>query len=199
MRVANVRGRLHLVLDGHIIDVSTASRGVFDADPAKAFARWDELRSWAATCPPEPSAPTLAEVDADLGPPSPLARQTFGIGTNYGDHLREVGWTRPEVPLVFTKYPSCIGAPNASVTLVKGHVDWEAEVVVVIGRGGHHIPKERAWNAVAGLTLGQDISERITQRKPEGNPQHSLGNHIPASGRSVRSLCLQTSSMTPTT
>jgi 2-keto-4-pentenoate hydratase/2-oxohepta-3-ene-1,7-dioic acid hydratase in catechol pathway len=87
----------------------------------------------------------------------------------------------PDEPLVFTKFPSCIAGPATTVALPEGNVDWEIEVVAVIGRGGYRIPRASAWDAVAGLTCGQDLSERLTQMR--GKPaQFSLGKSFPGFG-----------------
>ena len=67
------------------------------------------------------------------------------------------------VPLVFTKFPSCLVGPNADVELRSDGVDYEGELVVVIGTGGKDIAKADAWSHVAGLTIGQDISDRPAQ------------------------------------
>jgi len=60
-------------------------------------------------------------------------------------------------------------------------VDWEVEIVVAIGTGGRHIPQAEAWNHVAGITLGQDVSDRVVQLtgKP---PQFSLGKSFDTYG-----------------
>lgn len=70
---------------------------------------------------------------------------------------------RPDSPTVFTKFPSCITGPNSSVELPTGNVDWEVELVVAIGRLGRNVPEASAWDHVAGLTVGQDLSERVVQ------------------------------------
>jgi 2,4-didehydro-3-deoxy-L-rhamnonate hydrolase len=66
----------------------------------------------------------------------------------------------PAVPLVFTKFPSCLADPADPVILGGSTDDYEAELVVVIGRGGRDIGPEDAWDHVGGLTAGQDISDR---------------------------------------
>jgi 2-keto-4-pentenoate hydratase/2-oxohepta-3-ene-1,7-dioic acid hydratase in catechol pathway len=83
--------------------------------------------------------------------------------------------------MVFTKFPSCITGPVATVELPEGNVDWEIEVVAVVGRGGFRIPREEAWDSLAGVTLGQDLSERIAQLAPP-SPQFSLGKSHPGFG-----------------
>jgi len=67
------------------------------------------------------------------------------------------------------------------VRLPEGNVDWEIEVVVVIGRGGYRIPRADAWSAVAGLTCGQDLSERVSQLRGTP-PQFSLAKSYPGFG-----------------
>ncbi len=111
----------------------------------------------------------------------PAPRQVFAIALNYAPHAAEAGFEPPEEPLVFTKFPSCITGPVTTIALPEGHVDWEIEVVAVIGRGGYRIPRAEAWDAVAGLTLGQDLSERLLQLtgKP---PQFSLAKSHPGFG-----------------
>jgi 2,4-diketo-3-deoxy-L-fuconate hydrolase len=64
---------------------------------------------------------------------------------------------------VFTKYVSSLAGPTATVRITGDEVDWEAELVVVIGRGGREIATAVAWEHVAGLTVGQDLSDRTVQ------------------------------------
>lgn len=58
-------------------------------------------------------------------------------------------------------------------------VDWEIELVVVIGTGGHRIAETDAWQAIVGFTVGQDISDRDVQLRPESTPQLGLGKSFP--------------------
>ena len=174
MRIANVRGRLSLVDGSQAIDVESASAGRFGADPAAIFARWDEFSSWAGGrhVAGDPAASSFD--DGDVGAPSPGARQVFGIGLNYADHAAEAGLPLPEQPLVFTKFASSVTGPVTEVALVGDTVDWEAELVVVIGRGGRFIDIADAPSRIAGYTAGQDLSERTVQW--QGQPaQFSIG------------------------
>ncbi|MDD9936196.1 MAG: fumarylacetoacetate hydrolase family protein, partial [Myxococcales bacterium] len=81
----------------------------------------------------------------------------------------------------FTKFPSCIAGPNAIIKLTSNRVDWEVELVVVIGRGGRNIAESAALEHVAGYTVGQDISDRRRQFG-DNPPQFSLGKSCPAFG-----------------
>ena len=174
MRIANNSGRLALVDADRLLDVESASEGRFAADPASAFARWRELREWASGVgvAEHPDATSLS--DARLNAPSPQPRQVIGVGLNYADHAAESGLPLPEQPVVFTKFASSVAGPDIEVDLPGETVDWEAELVVVIGTGGRRIPRESALDHVAGYTVGQDLSERTVQW--QGEPaQFSIG------------------------
>jgi 2,4-didehydro-3-deoxy-L-rhamnonate hydrolase len=174
MRIANNAGRLALVHDNRILDVERASAGKFAADPMDVFARWDEFAAWATSVDVSAHPDASAVADAQLDAPSPRPRQVFGIGLNYADHAAESGLPLPEVPVVFTKFSSSVAGPDVDVVLPGSTVDWEAELVVVIGKGGRHIPLAEARSHVAGFTVGQDLSERTVQW--QGQPaQFSFG------------------------
>jgi 2-keto-4-pentenoate hydratase/2-oxohepta-3-ene-1,7-dioic acid hydratase in catechol pathway len=119
--------------------------------------------------------------DVTLGVCVPRPAKVFAIGLNYGRHAAESSMELPPAPLMFTKFPSCLVGPTADIELSGPAVDWEVELVVVIGTGGRHISEDDAWSHVAGLTLGQDISDRPVQLtgKP---PQFSLGKSFDTFG-----------------
>ena len=116
-----------------------------------------------------------------LGPPVPDARQVFGIGLNYKSHAEESGMELPPAPLTFTKFPSCLAGPTTDVPLSGAVVDYEAELVVVIGRTCRNVREDSAWDVVAGLTAGQDISDREVQLTGSP-PQFCLGKSFGAYG-----------------
>jgi 2-keto-4-pentenoate hydratase/2-oxohepta-3-ene-1,7-dioic acid hydratase in catechol pathway len=105
----------------------------------------------------------------------------FAIGLNYRGHAAEAGLEVPKTPMVFTKFRTCLVGPRADVVLSSAWVDWEIELVVVMGRAGRRIPAERALEHVAGYCVGQDISDRRLQfaDKP---PQFSLGKSLDTFG-----------------
>ncbi|MFJ9173713.1 fumarylacetoacetate hydrolase family protein [Streptomyces sp. NPDC102360] len=177
MRIANLSGRLALVVDGLTVDVEKASDGLFSADPQAVYGRWEEFRTWAA----DARLPRGTEFDAaDLDSPAPAPRQLIAAGLNYRDHAAEAGFELPDrMPPVFTKFNSSISGPVTDVALpTGGHTDWEIELVVVIGTYAHRITAEDGWKHVAGLAAGQDLSERITQLEGP-SPQFSLGKSFP--------------------
>lgn len=176
MRIANLDGRLVLVHNDHAIDVENASRGKFAADPQAIFARWDEFAEW------YPAADLNEAMVFDhtrLNSPSPRPRQVFALALNYRAHADEAKMSAPELPAVFTKFQSSITGPYTEVELPKGgNTDWEVELVVVMGRRTRHVSARDAWTYVAGVTVGQDLSERIRQHHG-GLRQFSLGKSFP--------------------
>jgi 2,4-didehydro-3-deoxy-L-rhamnonate hydrolase len=182
MRTANLAGRLVLVTsDGTAaLDVEHASQGRFPADPQAVYDQWQEFAAWAAGADLSAAVPFTP---ADLGAPAPAPRQVLAIGLNYAEHAAESGFDVPEEPTVmFTKWPSCLTGPVTEVELpAGGHTDWEVELVAVIGRRAFRIRADQAWDHIAGLTVGQDISERILQSAGP-SPQFSLAKSLPGFG-----------------
>jgi 2,4-diketo-3-deoxy-L-fuconate hydrolase len=187
MRIGNLSGRLVIRTGtgagGSVVDVERASGGRLPSDPAAAYDRWDEFVDWAATAEPDEgegaSEGGNANVDlADLGAPSPRPRQVFALALNYRDHAEENRLEPPEQPSVFTKFPSAVTGPSGDIALPDGNVDWEIELVAVIGRQAHRVAEADAWHHVAGLTVGQDVSERRTQFAGRP-PQFSLAKSFP--------------------
>jgi 2,4-diketo-3-deoxy-L-fuconate hydrolase len=181
MRIGNLSGRLTIFTDAGGIDVEKASAGQFGSDPQAIYDRWDEFRQWADAVEFGNDASAFAMTD--LGPPTPRPAQVFGIGANYADHAKEGGVGVPEEPMVFTKFVTCLTGPTGDIVLPGSNpsVDWEAELVAVIGKLAYHTPIERAWDHIAGLTVGQDLSERVIQMRGF-LPQISLGKSLPGFG-----------------
>jgi 2-keto-4-pentenoate hydratase/2-oxohepta-3-ene-1,7-dioic acid hydratase in catechol pathway len=177
MRLANQGGRLVLVTGDEVVDVATASEGRFGPDPQAAYDAWSDLTAWAAQGP----APTGKLDEAALGPISPRPRQVFAVGLNYADHAAESGLPLPEYPMIFTKFVTSITGPYGDIALPSTNVDWEVELVAVIGRPATKVSPDDAWGHVAGLAVGQDISEREVQRRGQP-PQFSLAKSYPGFG-----------------
>jgi 2-keto-4-pentenoate hydratase/2-oxohepta-3-ene-1,7-dioic acid hydratase in catechol pathway len=169
VKLASVNGRAALVLGDEIADVATACDGRFGPDPMVLYDEWDVFKDFAATV----SSATGPLVDADLCNPVPQPRQVFAIGLNYRSHAEESGMAAPAVPAVFTKFPASLAGPFDDVAVAGETVDWEVELVVVIGRVADRVATGDAWSHVAGVTVGQDISDRHLQFAAGG--QFSLG------------------------
>ncbi|MCL4289594.1 MAG: fumarylacetoacetate hydrolase family protein [Thermoleophilia bacterium] len=159
MRIANLSGRAHLVVDGRLVDVERASGGRLPADPMALIPALAEI----GELPVPDDAPALA--GAALGPPVPRPSKILAIGLNYRAHAEESGLELPTEPVVFTKLPSALVGCADDIVIPGGRtqVDWEVELVVVIGRRGRRIAEADAWSYVAGLTGGQDVSDREEQ------------------------------------
>jgi 2-keto-4-pentenoate hydratase/2-oxohepta-3-ene-1,7-dioic acid hydratase in catechol pathway len=179
MRLANVNGRLTIATpDGHV-DVEAASGGRFGPDPQAVYDRWDELRSWADAGPVD--GPAVSPAPGGFGPPVPRPTQIFAIGLNYALHAAEAGVVVPDHPPTFTKFQTCLTGPTATVDLPSESVDWEVELVAVIGRRASSVSVADAWSHVAGVMVGQDLSERVVQRVGP-IPQFSLGKSFAGFG-----------------
>jgi 2,4-diketo-3-deoxy-L-fuconate hydrolase len=174
MRFANLDGRATLLFgrdgaDG-AVDVAKASGDRFGPDLRAVYDDWTAFTTFAATVDAAEAEPFDA---ARLGPPVPEPRQVFAIGLNYRSHAEESGMTVPDVPATFTKFPACLTGPWNDVILSGATVDWEVELVAVIGVRAEKVAEADAWAHVAGLTVGQDISDRTLQFAAGG--QFSMG------------------------
>lgn len=178
-RLIHVGGRAALQTDDHWHDLATLSGDPSLADPMQAVARHHELHALHESAAGR--TPDGVVDAAALGVCVPRPAKVFAIGLNYGRHAAESNMQLPPAPLTFTKFPSCLVGPTADIELSGPTVDWEVELVVVIGTGGRHIPAEAAWSHVAGLTLGQDVSDRTVQLTGTP-PQFSLGKSFDTFG-----------------
>lgn len=179
MRIGSIGGRAWLVTaGGQGVDIAVESGGQFPADPQALYEMWDAVRAWARDVP----ATSYAPVDpAAFELPVPRPRQVFAIGANYRAHAAEAGVAPPEQPVIFTKFPSCLTGPNDTVAIRHDRVDWEVELVVVMGREARNVRAADGWDHVAGLAAGQDISERSIQRLGP-MPQFSMAKSLPGFG-----------------
>ena len=171
-RLGSVDGRAVLVDGDHVHDVERASAGTVPSEPRLAVAAHRRLHDLAANL--VGAEPTAALADVTLGPPVPWPRHVFGVGLNYRTHAAETGMALPEAPLVFTKFPGCLAGPVGEVALASDTTDYEAELVIVIGAEVKGVSVADAWDAVAGLMVGQDVSDRGLQNAGD-RPQFSLG------------------------
>jgi 2,4-diketo-3-deoxy-L-fuconate hydrolase len=174
-RLASIDGRA-VLLDGDAwYDLARVSGDPALADPLAAVAAHRRLHELPLGTPDG----SLAEVT--LGPPVPRPAKVFGIGLNYRSHAAESNLQVPPAPLTFTKFPSCLVGPTADVEISASRVDWEVELVVVIGERCKRVSEADAWSVVAGLTLGQDISDRKVQTTGTP-PQFCLGKSFDTFG-----------------
>ena len=98
---------------------------------------------------------------APVAPPKIVA-----VGLNYRDHARELGMDIPKEPVLFLKPPSSVIGPGRSIIYPQGtqHVDYEAELAVVIGKEGRNIKVDEAKEHILGYTCANDVTARDLQK-----------------------------------
>jgi 2-keto-4-pentenoate hydratase/2-oxohepta-3-ene-1,7-dioic acid hydratase in catechol pathway len=147
---------------------------------AKGSDMLDLIERYASLKPDlRPEGPGLSLSDVRLlAPLTNLRRNVFCVGKNYRDHAREFsrsgfeagavkGAEIDEFPAVFTKPPSAIVGPGDTVQLhrhITSSVDYEAELAIVIGKGGRDIRRDDAYSHVFGYTIINDVTARDRQR-----------------------------------
>jgi 2-keto-4-pentenoate hydratase/2-oxohepta-3-ene-1,7-dioic acid hydratase in catechol pathway len=97
-------------------------------------------------------------------------RKIVCVGLNYKDHAAESGSPIPKDPVLFSKYPTALVGHLENIVLppVSEEVDYEAELVIVIGKKGRNVPAASALDYVAGYTCGHDVSARDWQLRKDG-------------------------------
>lgn len=114
---------------------------------------------------------------------APIARpgKIFAIGLNYADHIEESGMARPEHQVWFAKASTSANGPFDPISIPPGgYVDYEAEMVAVVGAGGRHIARDAAAGAIFGYCVGNDATERAWQhRTPQWTLGKSFDTHAP--------------------
>jgi 2-keto-4-pentenoate hydratase/2-oxohepta-3-ene-1,7-dioic acid hydratase in catechol pathway len=178
MKLANVDGRAVLITcKNQGVDVAAASGGKFGPSLDAIYSDWIGFCAWAGQAP---TVPDTIFARVQLGSPSPEPRQIVAIGLNYSEHAAESGFDAPDrLPPTFTKFRSALTGPDSKVVIPnEGNVDWEVELVVIIGITASDVTESNAWEHVAGLTIGQDLSERVSQLAGPA-PQFSLGKSFP--------------------
>jgi 2-keto-4-pentenoate hydratase/2-oxohepta-3-ene-1,7-dioic acid hydratase in catechol pathway len=129
-----------------------------------------ELLAAARAAAVKPGAPSVSAADARLHAPVPDPQKVICVGLNYRDHAIESKMPIPKEPVLFSKFPSALVGFGEPIVLpaVSTKVDYEAELVVVIGKAGRRIPEGRALDYVAGYSVGHDVSARDWQLEKDG-------------------------------
>lgn len=113
--------------------------------------------------------------------PATIASKILCVGVNYHEHAAEGKMPPPEFPNFFVRYLSSLVANDEPIILprVSTKLDFEAELVIIIGKGGRYIPREQALDHVLGYTTGMDGSVRDYQKRTS---QFALGKNFDRSG-----------------
>ncbi|GAB5503371.1 fumarylacetoacetate hydrolase family protein [Pyruvatibacter sp.] len=169
--------RIGKVVDDKIIDLSKADPSL-PTDMISFLAAGDAAMAAAQKAD---SADAIALSDVTLEAPIMKPGKVMAIGLNYGDHVKESGLDTPENQIWFTKSPTgCVGeGADVLKPAVSDMVDWEAELVLVVGKRARNVPRDRAHEIVAGYCCGNDISVRDWQFH---SPQFTIGKSFDTHG-----------------
>jgi len=178
-KLANVSGRSVLVNGDDYFDLAKISEGNVSSDPSQVVNSLGAISKLYEQIDQFDASGSMKDVQ--MGPPVTGSRNCFAVGLNYRNHAEESGMEIPPFPMIFTKHTSCINGPFDNIEMRSDIVDYEAELVVVIGKQGKNISNDEAWNHVAGLTVGQDISDRSVQFHATP-PQFNLGKSFDTFG-----------------
>jgi len=173
MRLATIQtsaGPRAAVLHGmHYVDLHATDRSLpasvrqlLEAGPAALRAAEQAAR--------RPEAVTVPAAAAKLLAPVPDPHKIVCLGLNYRDHAAESGAPIPKDPVLFSKYATALIGHGDNIVLppVSKEVDYEAELVLVVGRRGRNLGADAAPGYVTGYTIGHDVSARDWQLKKDG-------------------------------
>ncbi len=160
-----------IVRGDKVIPLWGKGRGV-PGDMISLIARWDESVASELAGLSDDGAVDLSEVV--LQPPIPRPGKVLAIGLNYADHIKESMMETPKRQLWFSKQVTSVAGPQAGVEIptVSSAIDYEVELVAIIGAGGRSISREQAPGRIFGYCVGNDISVRDWQH---ASPQWMLG------------------------
>ena len=159
-RIGVVVGELIVDLTKAAPELPTNMRDFIVAgDPAMEIARKAQTASEHA----------LAVVDVELGAPVANPGKILAIGLNYADHVEETGAETPKVQMWFNKQITATNGPYGDINKpsVSDLLDYEGELVFVVGKRAKHVPRDRAHEVIAGYCGGNDVSVRDWQRRSQ--------------------------------
>ncbi len=161
-RAALLHGDVYVDLHATDSRLPTSVRGLLDAGQTALRSAQEAAARSSAVCYPKSTVKLLA--------PIPDPPKIICVGLNYRDHAIESGAPIPREPVLFSKYATAIIGPEAPILLpkVSTKVDYEAELVLVVGKRGRHLTKENALDHLAGYTVGHDVSARDWQLEKDG-------------------------------
>jgi 2-keto-4-pentenoate hydratase/2-oxohepta-3-ene-1,7-dioic acid hydratase in catechol pathway len=129
-----------------------------------------DLLKAAADAARRPDAVSLPAASARFHAPVHDPQKIVCVGLNYRDHAVESKMPIPREPVLFSKFPSALIGHGEAIVVpkVSTKVDYEAELVIVVGKKGRHIPESQAIDFVAGYAVGHDVSARDWQLEKDG-------------------------------
>ncbi len=176
----NGEPRLGALSGDEIVDIQTAMPGA-PADMRTLIAADADIQDKVAKAVGEGKGDRMSLADAHLLPPVTDPGKIICLGLNYADHAKEGGHEIPEYPALFLRTKSSLIGPNDPMILPKcsEQLDWEAELVIVIGKRCRHVPKNDAADVIYGYTVFNDGSIREYQRK---SAQWTAGKNFDGTG-----------------
>ena len=171
-------GRAIFIKDDKYYDVNTIANGDISSNSVEALSDTEKLSQLYINLSDYEPCGDIGDINLD---PPIIPTNVFAVGLNYKKHAEESNLEIPPFPMIFTKHSTCISGPKSDICMKSDMVDYEAELVFVIGKGGKDISKEDAWDHVAGLCVGQDISDRPVQFHATP-PQFNLGKSFDTFG-----------------
>ena len=171
-------GRAIFIKDDKYYDVNTISNGDISSNSVEALSDTEKLSQLYINLSDYEPCGDIGDINLDQ---PIIPTNVFAVGLNYKKHAEESNLEIPPFPMIFTKHSTCISGPKSDICMKSDMVDYEAELVFVIGKGGKDISKEDAWLHVAGLCVWQDISDRPVQFHATP-PQFNLGKSFDTFG-----------------
>jgi 2-keto-4-pentenoate hydratase/2-oxohepta-3-ene-1,7-dioic acid hydratase in catechol pathway len=161
-RAALFQNAAYFDLHGTDPNLPASLRGLLELGPAGLSA--------AARVAHDPKAVRYAAGAVKLLSPIYDPQKVICVGLNYRDHAEESGAPIPKEPVLFSKFTSALIGDGDAIVLpsVSQEVDYEAELVLVVGKKGRHLTPENALDYLAGYTIGHDVSARDWQLKKDG-------------------------------
>jgi len=156
------KGHSYIDLNSTDPVLPTSVRALLEGGPA--------LLQAAARVAEHPRAVSYPAAEARLLPPIPDPQKIICVGLNYRDHAAETGAAIPREPVLFSKFATALIGNGEAIVLpaVSKEVDFEAELVLVVGKKGRHFREDSALDYLAGYTIGHDVSARDWQLKKDG-------------------------------
>lgn len=174
------RERIGVVVGELVIDLSAAAPDL-PTDMTAFLIAGDVAMERARACQTDTDH-ALSINEVELMAPVPRPGKILAIGLNYRDHIEETGMEAPKTQVWFNKQVTAVNAPYAPIAkpAVSDMLDYEAELVYVVGKRAKHVPKERASEVIAGFCCGNDVSVRDWQRAaPTMQIGKSFDTHAP--------------------
>lgn len=165
MKLATFRAdgheRIGVVKTEEIVDLSGED---VPSGMIELIANWPKLRDKVARIAAQ-TKPRYRIADVHLLAPVPRPQKILAIGLNYADHIAESGAATPEKQIWFSKLPNAVNGPYDPIEMPKASsaIDYEAELVFVIGKRCRHVAKEKAHEVIFGYAAGNDVSVRDWQ------------------------------------